>query len=161
MFAFNFVFQSCQEFVPQIYLFIYFSLFKVDLHLNYEKPINVNSNVAYVSVNKLPNNNDNKKTKYLILRRNQQVANRLYITYMGNETLFSCFVFERFQSSIIFYCFGNKRAYFWSYLRSWYHILQNWDFYFEKRFESETKQGNSVIEFCIFRLEQLSNFNLN
>ena len=42
----------------QLCLFIY-SLFKVDLHLAYQKPINVNSNIAYISVNKLPSNNDN------------------------------------------------------------------------------------------------------
>ena len=47
-----------------IYLFIS-SLFEVDLHLTYKKLINVNNNAAYISVNKLPNNNDNNKTKYL------------------------------------------------------------------------------------------------
>ena len=61
------------------------SLFKVDLHIAYRKPINVNENTAYISVNKLPSNNDNNKTKYLIVRQNQHVANRLYITYMGNQ----------------------------------------------------------------------------
>ena len=61
------------------------SLFKVDLHLAYKKPINVNNNTAHKSVNKLPSNNDNNKTKYLIVRQNQHVANRLYITYMGNQ----------------------------------------------------------------------------
>ena len=50
-----------------IYLFIS-SLFKVDLHLTYKKPINVSNNTAYISVNKLPNDNDNNKTKYLIIR---------------------------------------------------------------------------------------------
>ena len=86
--SFRVVKNLCPSF---IYLFIYFSLFKVGLHLNYEKPINVNSNAAYISVNKLPNNNGNNKTKYLIFRRNQQVANRLYITYMGNEAFFFLF----------------------------------------------------------------------
>ena len=60
----------------EIYLFIS-SLFKVHLHLAYKKPINVNNNTAYISVNKLPSNNDNNKTKYLIVRQNQHVANRL------------------------------------------------------------------------------------
>ena len=67
-----------------IYLFIY-SLFKVDLHLAYKKPINVNNNTAYIFVYKLPSDNDDNKTKYLIVRQNQHVANRLYITYMGNQ----------------------------------------------------------------------------
>ena len=67
------------------------SLFKVDLHLAYKKPINVNNNTAHKSVNKLPSNNDNNKTKYLIVRQNQHVANRLYITYMGNQA--STFLF--------------------------------------------------------------------
>ena len=44
------------------YLFIS-SLFKVDLHLSYKKPINVNNNTVYISVNKLPKNNNNNKTK--------------------------------------------------------------------------------------------------
>ena len=44
------------------YLFISF-LFKVDLHLSYKKPINVNNNTVYISVNKLPKNNNNNKTK--------------------------------------------------------------------------------------------------
>ena len=74
----------------EIYLFIS-SLFKVDLHLAYKKPINVNNNTAYISVNKLPSNNDNNKTKYLIVRQNQHVANRLYITYKGNQA--STFLF--------------------------------------------------------------------
>ena len=56
-----------------IYLFILFilfisSLFKVDLHLTYKKPINVSNSTAYIYVNKLPNNNDNNKTKYLTIR---------------------------------------------------------------------------------------------
>ena len=61
------------------------SLFKVDLHIAYRKPTNVNENTAYISVNKLPSNNDNNKTKYLIGRQNQHVANRLFITYMGQS----------------------------------------------------------------------------
>ena len=52
-----------------IYLFIS-SLFKVDLHLAYKKPMNVNSNTTYISVNKFPCNNDNNKSKYLIVRQN-------------------------------------------------------------------------------------------
>ena len=48
------------------YLFHYISsLFKVDLHLALKKPTNVNKNTAYISVNKLPNNSDSKKTAYL------------------------------------------------------------------------------------------------
>ena len=66
---------------------IYFisSLFKVDLHLASKKPIHVNNNTAYISVNKLPSNTDNNKTEYLIVRKDQHVANRFYITYMGNQ----------------------------------------------------------------------------
>ena len=60
-------------------------MFKVDLHLAYKKPINVNNNTAYIFVYKLPSDNDDNKTKYLIVRQNQHVANRLYITYMGNQ----------------------------------------------------------------------------
>ena len=41
--------------------------------------------------NNFPNNNDNNETKYLIITRNQHVANRLYITYMGNQA--STFLF--------------------------------------------------------------------
>ena len=57
-----------------IYLFIYlyihlffYSLFKVDLYLTYKKTLNVNNNTAYISVHKLPNNNDNNENKYLII----------------------------------------------------------------------------------------------
>ena len=67
-----------------IYLFIS-ALFKVDLHLAYKKPTNINNNTAYISVNKLPSNNDNNKTKYLLVTQNQHVANRLYITYMSSQ----------------------------------------------------------------------------
>ena len=35
-----------------IYLFIY-SLLKVDLHIAYQEPINVDNNTAYISINKL------------------------------------------------------------------------------------------------------------
>ena len=40
-----------------IYLFIPCS-FKVDLHLTYKKPINVNKNTVHLSINKLPDNTD-------------------------------------------------------------------------------------------------------
>ena len=74
------------------YLFYFVSsLFKVDLHLAYKKPRNVNNNTAYISVNKLPSNNDNNKTEYLIVRQNQHVANRFCTTYMGNQA--STFLF--------------------------------------------------------------------
>ena len=77
------------------------SLCKVDLHLTYKKPIHVNNNVAHISVNKLPNNIDNNETKYvMIIRWNQHVANRRYMTYKGNKTstflLLTYFLFERF-----------------------------------------------------------------
>ena len=74
-----------------IYLFIISSLFKVDFNVGYKKPINVNNNTAYISINKLLSKNDNNKTEYLIVRQNQQVPNRLYITYMGNQA--STFLF--------------------------------------------------------------------
>ena len=51
----------------EFYLF-FSSLFQVDLHLAYKKPINANNNTAYISVNKLLSYNDNDKTKYLIVR---------------------------------------------------------------------------------------------
>ena len=69
-----------KPFFLQIYLYLFIS----SLHLAYKKPINLSNNTAYISVNKLANN-DNNKTKYLIVRQNQHVANRLYITYMGNQ----------------------------------------------------------------------------
>ena len=76
------------------------SLFKVDLHIAYRKPINVNENTAYISVNKLPSNNDNNKTKYLIGRQNQHVTNRLYITYMGQSAFhFLIFCLKDFRLS--------------------------------------------------------------
>ena len=115
------------------------SLFKVDLHLAYKKPINVNNNTAHKSVNKLPSNNDNNKTKYLIVRQNQHVANRLYITYMTNQaSTFLLFVWKilDFWKITICDCFGDKCPYFWSYVRHGLDILQNWDFYFEERFVS-------------------------
>ena len=81
--------------------FIYFvfisPLFKVDLHQAYKKPIKVNNNAAYISVNKLPSNNDNK-TEYLIVRQSQHVANRFYITYMGNQA-----------STFLFFCLKDLR----------------------------------------------------
>ena len=63
-----------------IYLFIYLFIlcFKVDLHLAYEKPISINKNSAYISVNRLPSNDDNNKTKYLLVRQNQHVAIRIF-----------------------------------------------------------------------------------
>ena len=39
-----------------------------DLNLTYKKPINVDNNAAYISVNKLPKNNNENETKYLIIR---------------------------------------------------------------------------------------------
>ena len=90
-----------------IYLFLLISsLFKVDLHLAYKKPINVNNNTAYISVNKLPSNNDNNKTEYLIVRQNQHVANRLYITDMGNQASIFLFFFIFIVSGTNDYIFG-------------------------------------------------------
>ena len=67
--------------VNNIYLFIFISsLFRVDLHLAYRKPMNANNNTAYISTNKLPSNNDSNKTEYLIVRQNKHVANRFCIT---------------------------------------------------------------------------------
>ena len=67
-----------------IYIYIYIYILYI-LHLAYKKPINRNNNAAYISVNKLPCNNDSNKTKHLIVGQNQHVTNRLYITYMGNQ----------------------------------------------------------------------------
>ena len=68
---------------------------------------------AYISVNKLPSNNDNNKTKYLIVRQNQHDANRLYITYMGNQA--STFLF--FVWKILDY------HSFWLFWRQVFHIF--------------------------------------
>ena len=67
-------------FYLSIYLLIYLCIlcFKVDLHLAYEKPISINKNSAYISVNRLPSNDDNNKTKYLLVRQNQHVAIRIF-----------------------------------------------------------------------------------
>ena len=67
-------------FVYFIYFFIYLFIlcFKVDLHLAYEKPISINKNTAYISVNRLPSNDDNNKTKYLLVRQNQHVAIKIF-----------------------------------------------------------------------------------
>ena len=121
-----------------IYLFIYFisSLFKVDLHLAYKKPINVNNNTAYISVNKLPSNNDSNKTKYLIIIQNQHVANRLYITYMGNLVSTFLFFVWKILDYHIFLLFREQLIIILELCKicSRYHILQKWDFYFEERF---------------------------
>ena len=45
-----------------MYFYFISSLIKVDLHLTYKKPINVNNNTAHIFGNKLPNNNDNNET---------------------------------------------------------------------------------------------------
>ena len=51
------------------FIFIISSLFKVDLNLTYKKPIiKVNNNNVHISVNKRPNNNDNNKIKYFVIR---------------------------------------------------------------------------------------------
>ena len=84
------------------------SLFKVDLHIAYRKPINVNENTAYISVNKLPSNNDNNKTKYLIVRQNQHVANRLYITFMAISFHFLIFCLKDFRLSQFFIVSGTS-----------------------------------------------------
>ena len=120
-----------------IYLFIS-SLFMVDLHLAYKKPINVNNNTAYISVNKLASNNDNNKTKCLIARQNQHVANRLYITYMGNQaSTFLCFIWK-ILDYYNFWLFRGKVLIFLELCKIWsrYLILKNLDFYFEERFVS-------------------------
>ena len=51
----------------------------------FKELIDVNNNTSYISVNKLSNNNDHNKTKYLIIKRNQHAANRIYITNMDNQ----------------------------------------------------------------------------
>ena len=53
----------------------------VDLHLAYKKPINVNNNTVYISVNNVPTNNDNNKSEYLIVKH----SDRLYITYVDSQ----------------------------------------------------------------------------
>ena len=115
----------------------------VDLHLAYKKPINVNNNTAYISVNKLASNNDNNKTKCLIARQNQHVANRLYITYMGNQaSTFLCFIWK-ILDYYNFWLFRGKVLIFLELCKIWsrYLILKNLDFYFEERFVSSGHKG--------------------
>ena len=118
--------------------FIYFisSLFKVDLHLAYKKPLNVNNNTAYIYVNKFPSNNDDNKTEYLIVRQNQHVANRHYITCMGNQA--STFLFFAWKILVypIFLLSREQVTIFLKLctIRSQYQISQNWNLYFEVRF---------------------------
>ena len=113
------------------YLFIFYffiSIFfisKVDLHLAYKNPINVNNNTAYTSVNKLPINNDNNKTEYLIVRQNQHVANRLYITYMGNHASTFLFFVWKILDYHNFLLFREQVTTFLELCKIWYHILQN------------------------------------
>ena len=118
-----------------IYLFIY-SLFKVNLHLAYKKPINVNNNTAYISVNKLPCNNDNNKTEYLIARQNQHVANRLYITYMSNQASTFLFFIWKILDYHNFLMFQEQMTIFLELCKIWsrYHVLQNWKSYLEESF---------------------------
>ena len=71
-------------------------MFKVELHLAPKQPINVKNNTAYIFVNKRPSNNDNNKTKSLIVRQNQHVPIIPYIKYMGNQAYTFYFSFERF-----------------------------------------------------------------
>ena len=118
-----------------IYLFIY-SLFKVNLHLAYKKPISVNNNTAYISVNKLPCNNDNNKTEYLIAGQNQHVANRLYITYMSNQASTFLFFIWKILDYHNFLMFQEQMTIFLELCKIWsrYHVLQNWKSYLEERF---------------------------
>ena len=80
-------------------------MLKIDLHLAYKKPINGNKNTANISANKLSNNNDNNKTKYLIIRRNMHVANRLYIrlcAIMDNQaSTFLFFVWKILDHNLV------------------------------------------------------------
>ena len=62
----NYIYKKWLELKLFTYL-LYSFLFKVDLPPAYKKLINVNINTAYTSVNKRPSNNDNNKTKYLLL----------------------------------------------------------------------------------------------
>ena len=125
-----------------IYLFIS-SLFKVDLHLAYKKPTNISNNPAYISVNKLPSNNDNNKTKYLLVTQNQHVANRLYITYMSSQAPTFLIYVWKILDYHNFWLFRGQVSIFLELCRMWsqYHILQNWDFYFVERFVSYNHKG--------------------
>ena len=112
-----------------LYLFIYY------LHLAYKKPVNLSNNTAYISVNKLASN-DNNKTKYLIVRQNQHVANRLYIIYMGSQASTSLFFVWKILDYHNFLLFRGHVSIFLELCKIWsrYHILENWDFYYEQRF---------------------------
>ena len=119
-----------------IFFLIISSLFKVDLHLTYEKPINVNNNITHIYVNKLPNNNNNNETKCLVNRWSQHIANRLYITYMGNQVSTFLFFVRKILDYRNFLLFRQQVTIFLvlGKIWFWYHILQNWDFYFEEHF---------------------------
>ena len=101
------------------------SLFKVGLYLIYKKPINVNNNNVHISVNKLPNNNDNNETKYLIIRWNQHVANRLYITFIGNQASTFLFFVWKIWEYHSFLLFREQVTKFSELCKRWslYHIL--------------------------------------
>ena len=114
-----------------IFIFIIPSLFKIDLHLTYKHPINISNNRAHISVNKFTNNNDNNKIEYFVIRWNEHIANRLYITYMGNQAstfyfyvwkILDYFLSFRLYFRLICDYFRNKRSYFLRYLRYIYSI---------------------------------------
>ena len=126
-----------------VYLLIY--LFVLCLRLTsamlkfdvaYKELIDVNNNTSYISVNKLSNNNENNKTKYLIIRRNQHAANRLYVTNMDNQAS----TFLSLVWKILYYhnflLFREQVAIFLGLFKIWfwYHILQTLDLYFEESF---------------------------
>ena len=99
------------------YLFIFISsLFKADLRLVYKKPMN-----------KLPSNNDNDKTEYLIVTKNQHVANRFYITYMGNQASTFLFFVWKIWDYHNFLLFQEQLTIFLELCKIWsrYRILQN------------------------------------
>lgn len=125
------------KFYMFIYCFISF-LLKVDLHQTYERANKrQHSNSLYISANELPNNNDESKTKYLVVKWNQQ--NRFYITYitLHGQSGFHFFFF--FWKILDFYKFSLSRQQVTIFselyqIRSLYHISQNCCFYFEVRF---------------------------
>ena len=112
-------------------LFIFISsFFKVDLHLAYKKPINVNNNTAYISVNKLPHKNDNNKAKHIIVRQNQHFEYSIYINHVGNQaSSFSFFDWKILENNYNFWLFQRQVSIFSELCKKWVWEMACYTFY--------------------------------
>ena len=102
-------------------------------------------------VDKLPSNNDNNKTKYLIVRQNQHVVNRLYNNLHGQSGFhFLIFCLKDFRLSQFLIVSGTS-VYIFGYGLG---TSQDWDFYFEERFVSYSRSyiKRFVWTTCIIQL---------